>query len=333
VQENITGRTGLAAFMTSVSVSGYTPALSFVVNLSDMYGKTLYEKAGGLQILGYLRAEGFSVKLRQVDPQFIMAAPERDSRALAIALDPLVSGSNSDPKSKVELAPADIPEDLPALRISRDELFRSYSRIVIAPVELAPIEQATSVQQRYAQLLREKLMAAGMTVVGGDEYGPLWEAARISAGGFFDSYTGRKDDGRFNEARNQVFAKLHEQHGATAYVLPAIITRRATFQTGSAHWDGVKELATTSKSWAGTMMNPSARAVGEMNVQSIRVQIVDGTGRLLFEESGGIHVTERVANGRLIPVPEPELFSDPSRDVRAVDIALKPLLPGQDSKR
>jgi hypothetical protein len=94
-----------------------------------------------------------------------------------------------------------------------------------------------------------------------------------------------------------------------------------------AQWDGVRELATASKSWLGTMFNPNAAYLGELDALSLVLQITDVDRNVLFDESGGIQIAERISGGRLTPVPEPELISDPARDSRAVDLVVKALRP------
>ena len=326
VRESSSGKSGLASFFSDVAVTGTTPALSFIVELRDATGRVLYARAGGLQVVQYLRAEGLAAKFRSIDPKYIMTDPKRDERAFAIAFGPL-AGEADTGKAKVELAPAEVPAELAPLRVARSEFFRTYSRLSIAPFAVPPVQQGESVRSRVDGTLRAELQKRGFSIVADDQFAKLWAEEVASSGGFFDPFTGRRDEARWTAARQKVFKKLAADSGASAFLFAAIVKKPAQFQSGQAKWDGVKELVTTSKSWMGTMFNPNAAFIGQLDAFSLEIRVVDVDDRLLFEEYGGMQVAERMSGGSLVPVPEPELFVDPSRDQRAIDLALRPLRP------
>lgn len=67
--------------------SGTIPALSFVARLSDLEGKLLYAKGGGIQILVEVKLNGETVP---VPNDKILASDERIVGSVHLALDPLV---------------------------------------------------------------------------------------------------------------------------------------------------------------------------------------------------------------------------------------------------
>lgn len=73
----------------SSNVYGRIPALSIVVSISDAQDRTLYEDAGGLEVLG--RVEGVSV----VPKDRLLDDPGKVARAVRIAMRRLVGEPDS----------------------------------------------------------------------------------------------------------------------------------------------------------------------------------------------------------------------------------------------
>jgi len=329
--DGITDSAGLSwAGLLGAHLSGTAPALSLGVLLEDAAGDTLYSNGGGLQVISYttpgMTRFGLMVpRVHHIDAKYIMTDPKRDARALAIALGPLLGTSDPVAKAKIDLPPTAVPPEVAALRVQREELLLKYRKVALAPLEIPELAQHSKAEERYRPAIETKLELLGFTVVGGKTYGELWERERTSAGGFFDPFTGRRDDARLQAARARVFKQMQEQYGISAIVFPSIVIRTAQFSNGLATWDGVNESITHNKGLV-RFLDRSSAASGELSALSLEVTIADAAGATLFEESGGIHVMERVSGAALVPVPEPELFSELTTDTRAVDIAFAPLV-------
>ena len=316
--------------MTGVTASGHIPALSFMVRLGDGGGKLLYEGAGGLQVLGYARV-GFksnvlvTTRTLDVGAKYIMTDPARDARALSLALDPLVHGSvaaaTEIPSPPIVLAAAGA-----ATGISREDLLTRYPRVAIAPLEFEDIGQRDDVRQRYRDALALKLTQLGFEVVGGDDYGRLWDAERAAARGYFDPFTGRLDEPKLKASRMRVFESMQALHTVNAVLLPALVVRPVPFDSGTAEWDGVKE-SITGKSKLGGLFDRSMNYAGHLNAVSLVVHVIDPAGVPIFEGSGGIQLTERILAGRQAPLAESELLSESAKDALAINLALAPLSP------
>jgi len=326
------GRSGFANFMmnmTGTSVVGTVPALSLVVRLSDAGGKVLYTAAGGLQVLGYARSDIHSllvtVKQLDVDPKSIMADPARDARALSLALDPLLLGT--------EPHPADIPSAPPtsagahaAAGLPREQLLARYPRLTLAPLELSDMPQRDTVRLRYRDALTQQLTRLGFQVVGSEEYGRLWDAERTAAGGYYDPFTGRLDEAKATAARARVLQGLQEAYGPQAVVTVRVVARTAPYSAGTAEWDGVTQ-SVEGFSRVASVLDPQGNAGGRLAANSLEVRILDPAGVALFEGIGGIELTEQVASGRRTGLPESQLFANAAADLRAIDVALAPLAP------
>ncbi len=336
VTDSSSGRSGMAHFMTSLmmggaDVYGQVPALSFVVDLTDPGGKLLYTGAGGLQVLGYARAgaQGLlaTVRLSDVDAKFIMTDPARDARALSLALDPLLHGS-APAAVKIASMPVSSPGAAGgALTVSREELIARFPRLALAPLGLMQIAQRDQVRLRYREALAQKLRELGFEVSGGDDYGRLWDAECAAAGGYFDPFSGRLNEAKLKASRLQVFKSMQAHEAATAVVLPTVVFRAARYRSGTAEWDGATESLTPGKSRFGALFDRSMNYGGELQALSLVVRIIDPAGELVFEGSGGIQLTERFPGGGQRPLAESELFSDPGKDTRAIDIAVADLAP------
>lgn len=313
VTDSSSGRSVLTSVL-SLS-GGVVSALSFYVRLTDSNGKEMYSNFGGLQVLAYARGGQVGSKLQPIDARYIMTDPARDERARAIALGPLLGVSDPAAMTNIAYVPAAISTELPALRISRRELLSKYKKVALAPLELPQAAQRPEVQARYLQAIEKKLALLGFTVLGGDTYGGLWQTERASDGGFFDPFTGKRDESRLRDARARVFAQMQERFGISSTVYPAIVTRAAQFTGGSAWWDGTEDRVNADNTYSG-----------ELLAISLEVTIANAAGDTLFIESGGIQVVTQISGGAICFIPEAEYFTKPAKDARAVEIAFAPLV-------
>ena len=329
VSDSSTGRSGVGGFLANafsgVSYSGMLPALSVGIVLTDTHDARLYERAGGLQVLEYVRREASGSEQRFVDPQSIMSDPARDARALAIALDPLTQGTAQLPKSKVQVAPVAPVVPASALRVPRQELLGRYRTLAIGPLAIHDAPRSDEIQQRYHELLAAKLRQLGFAVAGDNEYADLWTAEAAAAKGYYDPFTGNLDRAKLQASRQRVFALLHDKYPIDAVILPSVAGREAPFSSGKAHWDGVSEPVTTKKHGLGALLDRDSDYLGYIDAISLELRIADGDDTTLFEDSGGIQVIEQVAGGRQIAVPQAELFADAAKNAQAVEAAFREL--------
>ncbi len=317
------------AAMTGTTLSGTVPALSLVVRLTDAGGKVLYTAAGGIQVLGYARVEvhnllATSMKQLDVDPKSIMTDPARDARALALALDPLLLGTEPHP-ADIPGPPAP-PATAHAAAPPREPLTARYPRLTLAPLELGDLPQRDAVRTRYRDALAARLTQLGFQVLDSDEFGRLWEAARTAAGGYYDPFTGRPDEAKTTAARARVLQGLPEGSRPDAVVVARVVERAASYSAGTAEWDGTRQPVEASGR-APSLFDAERSRGGHLTASSLELRILDPAGVSLFDGVGGIELTELVEGGRPMHLTANHLFSDPALDRRAVDIALGPLAP------
>jgi hypothetical protein len=125
----------------------------------------------------------------------------------------------------------------------------------------------------------------------------------------------------------RVFAQLHEKYPVDAVVLPALADRAAPFSHSKAHWDGAEEAIATPAHGLAVLTDQTSDLLGTMRAASLVVRIAAPDDTTLFEDRGGIQLTERLVHGRSVDVPQGELFADAARNAQAVQLALRQLAP------
>ena len=337
VSETATGHSGVGGFLTDTfsgnAFSGVLPALSVGVVLTDTHDERLYERAGGLQLLEYLRRDGSDYAQPRVDPRALMTDPARDARALAIALDPLTHGSSQASKTSIEVAAIAPTTKDNALSVPRDELFTRYRTVAIGPLGIGDLPQRAEVEQHYHELLVDKLQKLGFTVVGENDYAGLWSAEEAAAKGFYDPFTGRIDRANLHASCTRVFAQLHDKYPIDAVVLPSLADRPAPFSRSKAHWDGVIEPVAAPQHGFAALTDQTSQLIGTMRAVSLIVRIAAPDDTTLFEDRGGIQLTERLIRGRSVDVPPQELFADETKNAQAIEVALRQLAPAPPGQR
>jgi hypothetical protein len=323
VSEGI-GNTGFAALLAGGSLSGTTPALSFLARLYDNGGTLLYAKAGGLQILQYLRQGWTGVQQTDVDRKSLMTDPARDARAWAIALDALL-GENTAPQGvKIARAPA-AATSAGAAPQSREEFIARYRNLLLVPLDPGSTPTREEVQRSIGELLRTRLAALGFQVQVDADYAGHWAAEQAASGGFYDAFSGELDTARVQAARARVLAQSQARYPGAFALYPGIVATQAPFQQGEASWDGARQQAFEAHSKLGNVFNTAKTLVGHLDAYSLRLRICDADGNTVYEQSGGLQLAERLVDGKLLAYPDAELFTDTARNAAAVDRALLPL--------
>jgi hypothetical protein len=325
VSDSSNGRTGFARYFSGGKAQGNVPALSLLVQLSAADGRLLYENVGGLQVLEYVTGMTGHIDMSPVDPKFIMTDPARDERALGIALDPLASGEAAKPVKEPSPPPTTANNESGSPNLSRTELLSRFHRVALGPLELGAIEQHNQAQARYSDLLRSRLTQLGFEVVPADDLAARWREELKNLGGLHDPFTGRMDEAKYRAARTKIVRATCEQYGVGAVVLPIVESGTAPYRGDEAAWHGVKESATTAKSGFTALFSPTQ--YGYVKSLSLSVRFFDADGIYLFHGQGGIQLEEHLDGLRHVSVPEQDLFADPARDQRAVEIALHELEP------
>ena len=340
VRERVTSNSGIADVMLQGMENGIqpgeeVPALSLAVSLVDAHGETVYTGVGGLLLLAYpttVSGTLLDYDLGAVDPKFSLEDPAIAARALTVALDPLTTGAVLHKSLEFKLPQ---PKNSPTRRATLPDLRRDHRRAALATLEIpAPIQQGERVQARYRKILTAKFTALGFEVVGGNDFDGLWAAERSAAGGLYDPFTGLPDLDKLNTALARVLATLRERYDMASVIMPSIVPRKAPFKEGYAHWDGVSEPVTGGGSllFNSSIFNPNIGYSGQLEANSLKLRVLDGTGKLLYQGLGGVQLTEHLDHGQLVLVPESSLFADSARDAAALEAALHELAQNSNER-
>jgi len=190
----------------------------------------------------------------------------------------------------------------------------SVKRVVIAPVVLqTDVAVPEAVLQRIDSLIAGELTASGFEVVPSLVYEEIWMRLNEEAGGFFDPYTGERDDERFEAAVSQLKLELQQGFDPDALVYPEIWPVEVPVSYGVASWDGVKQ---------------SSFNVNDVTLAlSLVIVIEDMGGKELYVNGGGLEVAEMWSRALgVVRRPTSNMFRDEERLINAVQIALQPLL-------
>jgi hypothetical protein len=208
-------------------------------------------------------------------------------------------------------------------RIPREE-FRSSIKIVALRSPTLPdgLSRPGEIGASFESLITAGLTSAGIGVVPAKEFDQLWKQGAESAGGLFDATTGKLDPAKLKDLRASVGRALKERFNADAVLFPQFRTVKASFNSGRATWDGVKQSMT--KGFWGAMAG--GNTYGTIPAVSLIVFIDNDEGKDLFVNSGGLQVAVKLGGGgKFEDLPVDSLFTDPERNAMAVSEALKGL--------
>jgi hypothetical protein len=340
VQQRLASKaSSLFGAMTSGGPAADTiPALSVAVRLTDAGGKTLYAGAGGLLALSP-QAQGATVPRYVLVPSGPHGEPGEASlieRALTVALDPLTTGAllTSSLSFSLQQLPA---QTTASANQTLKDLLRDHRRLGVAALELpaedpAPRERMCA---HYQALLLKQLGALGFKVESDPDSVALWAAERTAAGGFYDPLTGRLDMKKVNAARVRLLARMRERHNVSTLVVPTIVPRSAPSFQGYARWDGAALPVTGGGSffYNSSIFNSNIGYSGTLEAYSLRLQVSDEAGTVLFEGFGGLELRAHLEEGEAVAVPATALFTQPAAEGASVGFALESLTKQQARDR
>jgi erythromycin esterase len=200
--------------------------------------------------------------------------------------------------------------------VPQAEFYDSVETIVVTPVSLPEgVTAPDYVLTWFDELIEESLRGAGFTVIPAKTYVDIWTRINEDAGGFFNPFTGQRDEYRYESGVDELFAELKERFSPDAVLYPEMWIVEAPTAGGFARWDGVSQKVGTS----------AESAVLALSL-GIVVQDMDATE--LYSNVWGLEVLELYERyvGDFMPVANEDLFADRERGTTAVLKALGPLI-------
>lgn len=217
-----------------------------------------------------------------------------------------------------------VVDNVDPFKVPRDEFHRGIHVIALADVRIPDgMPEPEPIRESFRTIIQKRLQKAGYSVIYPQQYETIWERFEEQNDGFIDAESGERDSRAIAQAMTGTLAELGADFDLDAVMIPSVVVVEAPFGGGRAVWDG-----TWQGIKAGGVMKGffAGSPEGTLGALSLRLTVVDTTGTLLYEESGGIEVLSKLEGKEFVLVPRQELFSDDKRVEKAVKIALDPLL-------
>ena len=214
---------------------------------------------------------------------------------------------------------------LPGLRtpdpfgIPRQAFFDSVKTIVVTTTSVVgETNVADSILTQVETLIEERLQEAGLSVVPASAYAEIWHGIANEAGGFFDPYTGMRDEDKFKAATERLRNEIVERFSPNAILYPEIWEDETPFSVGVASWGGVTQRVTGAGGYSGDVI-----------AATLLVTIQGLSGNELYSKEAGIQVLEYMQQDQFVRLSQEQLFSDSTWIPAAVTRALDPLAQGR----
>lgn len=355
---NTRGKLMRAFLDYSATVSGTLPALSVAAILSDSTDKKLYGRYGGLQLLALYQDDPVT-EFFDVDPDFLFSDAVRNSRAMSLALRPLVMTKDEIRKADAELRKAAqaarrrpkadaaardgdgqalatpvlaaraprTDAALPPLRVSREDFGARVRTIALTPLWTSVDREIPDASAYIEQAIAKALQAQGIAVAPSSIYVEAYRRNRPLHAPYFDTITGALLKERRDALDTAVWAELQSMHRVDAVLNPGLVQVMAMNRSGTVSWDGVSQSFSQSENVFARFNASFDGAVGTVPALSMdfRIHAADGTDLLV--KRVGIQTLRRMAAMGEADVTTDKILSDPMRIDDVVAMLLEDLGP------
>jgi len=194
-------------------------------------------------------------------------------------------------------------------------------RVAVVPVTIPDdLELDEARVRRVESLIEAAMRDAGYDVIPAVRYEAIWDRLSEEAGGFFDPFTGHRDEALFSAAVDQLYREMEQEYHPGAYLYGTVVVAEAMVDDGYAQWDRV---ALPYPLW--TLDDP-------ILALSLEVVVEDSSRVEIFREAVGIGVLEKPDRlDDLTMVPVADRLGSEEEVARAVERVLAPLVRPPDS--
>jgi hypothetical protein len=206
------------------------------------------------------------------------------------------------------------------------EQWRGKVKIVaLAPMYASRgLENPTPATEKFLGMIKIELRGAGLTIIEPNEFKVIWDSLAAQGEGFYDPKTGQRDEAKVKSVRMHIYQELKGKFNIDALLFSNLAIVGAKLDHDQAKWDGVSQGA-GKKTFLKALLGVSH--YGTVPALSLQVNLSDTDDRDLYQNAGGIEVAAKIGpNSQVDPVPREELFNDEERNLRAVHLALDPML-------
>lgn len=210
-------------------------------------------------------------------------------------------------------------------KVSPEQWRGKVKIIALAPMYASrDLENPTPATEKFLGMIKTELRGAGLTIIEPSEVKVIWDSMFAQAEGFYDPKTGQRDEAKVKSVRMNIYRELKGKFNIDALLFSNLGIVGAKLDHDHAKWDGVSQGA-GKKTFLKALIGVSHS--GTIPALSLQVNLSDTEDTDLYQNAGGIQVVGKIGpNSQLDPVPREELFTDEERNVRAVHLALDPML-------
>lgn len=209
-------------------------------------------------------------------------------------------------------------------KVPREQFPTQLKVVALSPMGMPrDFTNPDPVRHKFLHLMEAQLRTAGYTVVGSAEARVIWDSMATGSNGFYDPVTGVRDEEKVKLVRMQLYRELKAKFNIDAMLFSHIAVVPAKLDNDRARWDGTSETAARKKFWKAVL---GISHSGTIPALSLHVTLSDTDDRDLYQNAGGIQVLAKAGVDGLQDVPREQLFVDEERNLKAVHLALDPLL-------
>lgn len=209
-------------------------------------------------------------------------------------------------------------------KVSREQFYPKLKVVALAPMS-APqhLKNPDPATKKFMGLIESQLREAGFAVIPSEEGKVVWDSLSAQMGGLFDPVSGNLDEKKLKTVRTHMYRELKAKFNIDAMLFSSITVVPAELRSDRAKWDGTSQGAGKGKFWKALL---GVSHSGTIPALSLQVILSDTEDTDLYVNSGGIELLAKVSASGIVDVPRDELFLNEERNVKAVHLALDPLL-------
>lgn len=215
--------------------------------------------------------------------------------------------------------------------LSRSQLFDRCARLGVLPpfsTELDGADPSVSAQIEATAL--PLFRQAGLLSVGDETYRHALESRNHAIGGIFDPHTGQLRRDRRNSVFTGALQDFFLQERLDCVATLKVVEESVNASEATVSWSGVAERV-DGQLTSAIFGRPPTRGFGSLLAISLQLQILDRSGKMLFDRRGGIQLASYVDASHshgindFLVVPGEKRLQDPKRIERALSVVTQPL--------
>ena len=205
-------------------------------------------------------------------------------------------------------------------KVGKQEIIERVNKIGIMPVFMAfNFIEGKEKQNFFNTELAKAFEGTGLEVVPPSEWTKISEVVRDELGDLFDPKTGVPKKEKVEQLRKTVRERYQTKFNVDAFVLSGLKQVKVNWNRNDAYWDGTYEATTGREGFWARARAP--QATGTIGALSLWVRVEAPDAQPLFEEAGGLQLTQHVRGTKFIPVAPQDLLADEKVNRHAIELA------------